>query len=149
MVPILFVVAQIESTLETTIAGAERLAGKDDRVLFLATLILFFIAGGVAVWWFMKQLDKRDARIEAMQKEHAEETSKLHKEIGQIRAEWNQFLIASVGEFRTVLANNTAVINNNTAVIEENKEMSEKKMVLLQSLETLLRATPASAKLIT
>jgi flagellar basal body-associated protein FliL len=53
--------AQIESTIDQ----AERLAGQNDRVLFIVTLILFFAAGGVAMKWFMNQLKERDTALEA------------------------------------------------------------------------------------
>lgn len=140
--------AQIESTLDTTISSAERLAKGDDRVLFLATLILFFIAGGVAVWWFMKQLDKRDIALRDQQKEHQVEIAALHKELGQVREQFNAYLIGAANELRSIVTRNSEVIERNTKVIEESTHMSERKMSILSEIEKRMKEIPATGRLI-
>lgn len=134
------VLAQIESAVEQ----AERLSGQNDRVLFLLTLILFFVAGGVAVRWFMSQLEKRDKRIEDMQTSHATEIAQLHKEIGQVRAEFNTYLMAAATEMHSTIARNTDAMERNSKVIQDNSDLTERKMHVLGNLETLLKATPVA-----
>ena len=135
------VLAQIEAAIEQ----AECLSGQNDRVLFIVTLILFFIAGGIAMKWFMQQLRERDQRITEMQSRHATEIASLHKEIGMVRTEFNTYLIAAAKEMHSIIAQNTDAMRRNSEVIADNTDLSERKMQVLTSIETLVKAHPVQS----
>lgn len=120
--------AQIESAVKT----AQEIAGHNDRVLFLATLILFFIAGGVAVKWFMAQLDKRDTEI-----------ARLHTEIGHVREAFSQYLISAAKEMNGVITRNSEAILANSKIISDSMELTERKLQVLTRLEDHLKSVEA------
>lgn len=135
-----FLLAQIESTIEQ----AERLAGQNDRVLFIVTLILFFVAGGVAMKWFMGQLKERDIALETQRVANDEKIARLYTELGQVRENFNQYLIAAAREMHQVIAQNNDIIKANSLVVQENTEMSQKKMSVLDEIQQQLKAQLAS-----
>ena len=101
---------------------ADYAALQNDRWLFIAILIIFLSAMYFTVRWGMRQLDKRDTKIED-----------LTREVATARSEFNQFLIGAVREL-------SGVISKNTEVIKENTEMSERKLGILNRLDRSLAA---------
>lgn len=75
--------------LEQTAAAADFAAGKTDRWLFLASLIVLLIFIGIAWRWIIADREKVSMRLTAMTDRHIEVTEKLAE----------------------VVANNTAVLN--------------------------------------
>jgi hypothetical protein len=80
-----------------------------------------------------------------MQTRHATEIASLHKEIGMVRAEFNGYLIAAAKEMHSIIAQNTDAMRRNSEVIEENTSLTERKMHVLSSLETLVKAQPVQS----
>ncbi len=130
--------------IETTIDQAERLAGQNDRVLFIVTLILFFAAGGVAMKWFMGQLKERDTALEAQRVAGDLKMAALYTELGHVRENFNQYLIAAAREMHQVIAQNNDIIKANTIVVQENTEMSQKKLGVLAEIQEQLKLTSAT-----
>ena len=95
---------------------------QNDRWLFIAMLVIFLNAMYFTVRWGMRQLDKRDTKIED-----------LTREVATARSEFNQFLIGAVKEL-------SGVISKNTEVIKENTEMSDRKIGILDRLDRSLTA---------
>lgn len=133
------ILAQVTEAIEQ----AERLAKNDDRVLFIVTLILFFVAGGVAMRWFMLQLKQRDEAIAKTREDHKTEISKLYTEMGMVRQQFTEYLIASAKEMHSVIARNNDVIEQSNKVITENTEMSERKIGILNRIEETQKAFAA------
>lgn len=139
------ILAQVTEAIEQ----AERLAKNDDRVLFIVTLILFFVAGGVAMRWFMLQLRERDTVMAKMREDHRTEIAKLYAEVGAVRQQFNEYLIAAAREMHAVIAKNTETIEQNSEVITRSTETTEKKMGLLNRIEESIKvwgAAPATVK---
>lgn len=90
---------------------------QSDRWLFIALLIVFLIAIALLTKWGMSQLDKRDVKIDALQ-----------KELGEVRKEQSALALNHAERFATIIANNTACIERNTA-------MSERKLNVLDQIE--------------
>jgi hypothetical protein len=130
--------AQITDAIE----AGERLAQKDDRVLFLVTLVLFFVAGGIAVKWFMSQLDRRDQALIAQKTDHDAKIAQLYTELGHVRESFNQYLISNAKDMHMIIARNNDVIDANTKVVAHNTEMSERGAHVLANIEKVLKATP-------
>ena len=95
---------------------------QNDRWLFIAMLVIFLNAMYFTVRWGMRQLDKRDTKIED-----------LTKDVATARSEFNTFLISAVKEL-------SAVISKNTEVIKENTEMSDRKLAILDRVDRTLSA---------
>lgn len=74
-------------------------AAASDRWMFVAMLIIFLVTIGWLTKWGMNQLEKRDARINA-----------LSDELSSVRKDHALAMVAQADRFATVVANNTAAL---------------------------------------
>lgn len=111
--------AQATDAGKLAMEAANFAANQSDRWHADAILIICFLAIGALTRWGMKQLDAKDAKIEA-----------LGNELGVRSKEWATFAITTSEKL-------AGIISHNSDVIEANTSLSERKINILDRIEKL------------
>ncbi len=113
----IFLLGQAAESVDQVVKVIDRASAAGDRWLFIAILVLLLIFAACVIYWLVRHIEKKDARIESKERESEEKLAKIADAAKTERGEERKEFLTALDAHKSEMSALTVQVKSLTEIV--------------------------------